>query len=233
MSGDVLGCPSWGTVPPTSSGWRLECYLACHGAQDRPTALNVLSTKVENCSSLSRSVFSFNTEELRPQPPATYRWSYASLNLKTHSEMQATSPHHVSGVALSSGDSLLGSRTFSTWQMGSISAFPLRFLGDSEIRSMGSQIHCSLSGRLSLTPRPEQVSSESSVSFPPFYITQFEVSCLLVCMFFFSPDWTVLLLLKNQDHVCLKSLLQPHCPAQGLIHVQMSRNNVEQVFWKT
>lgn len=98
--------------------------------------------------------------------------------------------------------------------------------------SLGSQIHCSLSGRLSLTPRPEQVSSESSVSFPPFYITQFEVSCLLVCMFFFSPDWTVLLLLKNQDHVCLKSLLQPHCPAQGLIHVQMSRNNVEQYFGK-
>ena len=138
MSGDVLGCPSWGTVPLTSSGWRLECYLACHGAQDRPTALNVLSTEVENCSGLSRSIFSFNTKELRPQPPAIYRWSYASLNLKTHSEMQATSPHHVSGVALSSGDSLLGSRTFSTWQTGSISAFPIIFLGDSEIRSKAS-----------------------------------------------------------------------------------------------
>ena len=57
--------------------------------------------------------------------------------------------------------------------------------------SLGSQSHCSLSGRLSLSPRPEQVSSGSSVSFPPLYITQFEISCLLVCMFFFSPDWTV------------------------------------------
>ena len=57
--------------------------------------------------------------------------------------------------------------------------------------SLGSQIHCSLSGRVLLTPRPEQVSSGSSVSFLPLHITQFEISCLLVRMFFFSPDWTV------------------------------------------
>lgn len=49
------------------------------------------------------------------------------------------------------------------------------------------------------------------------------------CLHVFLLSWLDCKHLKSKEHVCLNSLLQPHCPAQGLTHVQMCRNNVKGV----
>lgn len=92
--------------------------------------------------------------------------------------------------------------------------------------SLRSQLHCSLSGRLSLTHRPMLLSSESLLF--PFIVLHPMWNYMSTCLHGFLLSWLDCKLLKSRDHVCSDSPLQSHYPAQGLTHVQMSGNNGEE-----
>lgn len=75
---------------------------------------------------------------------------------------------------------------------------------------------------------PDTQCSQSTL-LSPFVVRHPIWNYMSTCLHVFLLSSLDCKLLKSKDHVCLNSPLQPHCPAQGLTQVQMSRNSAAAV----